>query len=142
MIPIDLELFKILLPILVAVGALILFLWSRVEHPLRTVQLGSRGDEAFRKLKEMIHRKGFTTLEENERTRKIKIKGVLKIVDLILYRCWSKEIIFHVIDDSSSAKLVVSCRPSPFRITTSHKNPDYLSRESLDHFLEEMTASL
>lgn len=142
MIPIDLELFKMLVPILVVVGALILFLWSRVEHPLRTVQLDSTGDEAFRKLREMIHRKGFTKLEEDERARRIKIKGVLKIVDLILYRCWSKDIIFQVVDDSSNTKLTVTCRPSPFRITASRKNPNYFSRESLDHFLEEMTASL
>lgn len=142
MIPIDLELFKTLMPIVVALWALILFLWSRVEHPLRTVQLGSRGDEAFRKLKEMIHRKGFTKLEENEGARRIKIKGVLKIVDLLLYRCWSKEIIFQLIDDSSSTKLTVTCRPSPFRITASDKNPNYFSRESLDRFLEELTASL
>jgi len=142
MIPMDLELFKMLMPIVVLLWALIFFLWSRVEHPLKTAQLDSNADEAFRKLKEVIHREDFTKLEEDDRARRITIKGFLKIVDLILYRCWSKEIIFHVIDDDSSTKLVVTCRPSPLRITTSPRNPNYLSQASLDHLLEEIAVSL
>src|SRR5439155_9985030 len=39
---------------LVVWGLIISWLWSRVEHPLRTVQLDGRGDEAFRKLREII----------------------------------------------------------------------------------------
>jgi len=141
MIPINLELFKILMPIVVELWALIFFLWSRVEHPLRTLQLDGSGNEVVGKLREAIHRKGFTKLEEDEKRQRIKIKGILKIVDVLLYRCWSKEIIFQVIGHDSPAKLVVTCKPSGFRITASSKNPDYLSRESLDHFLEELTAS-
>ena len=138
MIPIDLELLKKAVPILVVWGLIISWLWSRVEHPLRTVQLDGRGDEAFRKLREIIDRKGFSKLEEDEDARRIKIKGVLKIVDVILWRCWSKEIIFQVIDDSFNTKLTVTCKPSPYRITASRESPNYLSRESLDHILEEL----
>ncbi len=138
MIPIDLELLKKAVPILVVWGLIISWLWSRVEHPLRTVQLDGRGDEAFRKLREIIDRKGFSKLEEDEDARRIKIKGVLKIVDVILWRCWSKEIIFQVIDDSFNTKLTVTCKPSPYRITASRESPNYLSRESLDRILEEL----
>ena len=63
---------------------------------------------------------------------------MLKIVDVILWRCWSKEIIFQVIDDSFNTKLTVTCKPSHYRITASRESPDYLSRESLDHILEEL----
>ena len=77
-------------------------------------------------------------IEEDEDARRIKIKGVLKIVDVILWRCWSKEIIFQVIDDSSNTRLTVTCRASPYRFTASGENPNYLSRESLDHILEEL----
>jgi len=139
MIPIDLGLFKMLVPIIVAVGALILFLWSRVEHPLRTLQLGSSSDKAFQKLREVIREKGFSKLEEDESSGRIRIKGTLKIVDFILYRCWSKEIIFQVTGDKSSSKLTVTCKPSPFRITASLRNPNYLSQERLDDLLKEIT---
>lgn len=142
MFPIDLELFKTLIPIVLVAWGLILFFWSRVEHPLRTIQLESTGDKAFERVRELIHGKGFLKLEEDETAKRIRIKGMLKIVDLILYRCWSKEIIFHVIDENSRAKLSVTCKPSPLRITASPSNPYYLTYDGLDRFLQEIVASL
>jgi len=142
MIPIDIELFKTLVPIMVVLGGLVLFLWSKVEHPLRTHQLNASADEAFKIVRETIHRKGFVRLEEDVEARTIKIKGILKIVDVILYRCWSKEIMFHIVDLDSKSKLVVTCKLSPFRITASSSNPNYLSRGSFDGVLDEVDASL
>ena len=48
---------------------IISWLWSKVEHPLKTVQLDGRGDEVFQKLREIIDRKGFSKLEEMREPR-------------------------------------------------------------------------
>jgi len=142
MIPAELELFMKAVPILIVWILMLLWLWSKVEHKLGTVRLDGRGDEAFRKLREILDSKGFSKLGVDEKARRIRIKGVLKIIDVILWRCWSKEIIFQVIDDSPNSKLSVTCRPSPYRITASPANANYVSRESLDQLLEELTNSL
>lgn len=138
MLPVDFELLKMLAPALLLGAALIMFLWSKVEHPLKTIYLASNSEEAFTKLKAEIRKRGFEKLEENEKARRIRIKGILKIIDVILYRCWSKEIIFQVIDERPGVKLTVTCKPSPFRIAASPKNSNYFSRESFERFLDEL----
>jgi hypothetical protein len=139
MFQINWELERMLAPIVLGLWALIFFLWSRVEQPLRTVQLEIRDDIAFTKLKQLIHEKGFSKLGEDERSKRISIKGVLKVVDVILWRCWSNEVIFRLKSDNSHSKLTVSCKVSPFRATASRTNPNYLSYEMLDQFLNEFT---
>lgn len=141
MVPVDLDLFRVGAPLLLAVVIIIFFLWSIVEHPLRTQHLDMAADAAFARLKDLIKRRGLFTVEQNEEEKRIRVRAVLKIVDFLIYRCWSKELLFRVMDEESRVKLIVSCRPSPFRLTASSKNPHLFSEQKLDQLVNDMIAS-
>jgi hypothetical protein len=141
-VPLDLETLKIFGPIILGLWTLILLLWSFVEQPLRRVRLEAGSDFAFQELRRLIDAKGFQKVADDEGSKRIRVKGTLKIVDVILWRCWTKEIIFHVTNKNSSSELLVSGKISPFRATASRKRPDYFSYELLDEFLNELITDL
>ncbi|HEV8341964.1 MAG TPA: hypothetical protein VGR30_06305 [Candidatus Binatia bacterium] len=97
--------------LLVMLGA-ILFLFSRVEQPIGSAEIREHPDEALLRLVEAVKRARFPIKELDPIGRRLRINAVRKILDLVLYRCWSKELIFHVGGDK---RLLVAGKPSPWR---------------------------
>ena len=138
--PIDIGLFIWVAPILLGLWGVIYFLSTFVEHPIREILIHADDSEVYKILKEVINREGLAKLEENEDMKRIKIKGRIKFINWILYRCWSKELIFQVDKTNCKTKLLVKATISGW-FTVSSKDSNYFSQERLDRLLAEVFAA-
>lgn len=69
------------------------FLFSHVEQPIATAEIKEQPDQVLMRLAEAVKKEGFPITELDPSQGRMRIKGVRKILDLLLYRCWSKELI-------------------------------------------------
>jgi len=119
--------------------AVLFFLFSRVEQPIVSAEIRRQPDEALARLVEAVKREGFSISELDPSQRRLRIKAVRKILDLLLYRCWSKELIFYV---DGEKRLVVAGKPNPWRAHATATTPNLMTDEKLQIIVAEVADDL
>jgi hypothetical protein len=119
--------------------AMLLFLFSRVEQPIASAAIRQQPDETLLRLVEAIKREGFSITDLDRSKHRLRIKAVRKILDLLLYRCWSKELIFYV---DGEKRLVVAGKPNPWRAHATATTPNLMTDEKLQTIVAEIADDL
>lgn len=125
--------------ILLLMCAAILALFSRVEQPIATAEIKGQPDQVLLRLAEAVKREGFPIKDLDPSQGRLRIEGVRKILDLLLYRCWSKELIFQV---EGGSRLAVKGKPSPWRGYASPTTPCFMTDEKLQRIVAEVADDL
>lgn len=111
------------------------FLFSHVEQPIATAEIKEQPDQVLMRLAEAVKKEGFPITELDPSQGRMRIKGVRKILDLLLYRCWSKELIFQV---EGGNRLAVKGKPSSWRGYARPTTPYLMTDESLKRIVAEV----
>ena len=93
------------LPLLIIFGGIVIFLFSRVEQPIARAKMREQREESLLHLAEVLKRQGFPIKEVDRNKSQLRIEAERKLLDLVLRRIWSKELVFRI--ESNNDLLVV-----------------------------------